>query len=160
MNSIEEITQEFEKISFCKCGCMQKTGIKPDPIKYYKYKKYGYIKGHYNSPKIGDYHLTPNQGIVWMKSQLEIKYALYLESIGIEYYYEPNPFAMNINGRDTTYTPDFLLLNDGDFIEIKVHWCDGDIDKLKSNKFKEDFCEYFRYEVLFEKDLIKLGINI
>jgi len=111
----------------------------------------------------GNYHLTPNQGIVWMNSQWEIKYALYLEQNDIDYYYEFYVFEMNI-GYDTTYRPDFYLPKTNKFIEIKGRdnyskWedCNG---KLKSNKFKKEFCEEFEYEVLFGSDLISLGIDL
>lgn len=111
---------------------------------------------------IGDYHQTPNQGIVWMKSQWELKYADYLEKNNIDYYYELYGFEMNI-GFDTTYYPDFFLLTENKFIEIKGRnnynkWEDTDISKQKSNKFKFEFCQNWSYEVLFKEDLKKLNI--
>jgi hypothetical protein len=82
----------------------------------------------------GDYHLTPNQGIVWMRSSWEILYAIYLESNNIDYYYELYAFEMIINDKLTTYRPDFFLPTQNKFVEIKGYFRD-EISKQKSDKF-------------------------
>lgn len=110
----------------------------------------------------GDYHLTPNQGSVWMRSSWEIAYAKYLEQNNIDYWYEVYTFPMVVNNKNTTYRPDFLLPTQNKFIEIKgrkdyEHWeyCSS---KQKSDKFKSDFCQNWSYEVLFFKELKILKI--
>lgn len=120
----------------------------------------------------GDWYKTPNQGIKFLRSQWEIKYAKYLDSQNIPWYYEFKGFSMNVgkesiyapNGKDTTYHPDFWLPDQNKFVEVKGRnnyesWNNNDDPKLKSDKFRNDFKEY-NYEVLFRDDLIKLGFNL
>lgn len=102
-------------------------------------------------------HSTPFQGERKMH-RWEHLYASYLDSIGEEYFYEPNPFAMNINGRDTTYTLDFFLLNSSKFVEVKGYWRDD--AKAKFEQFKEIIEQYYNYEVLMKEKLQNLGINL
>lgn len=105
----------------------------------------------------GTWYETP-QGKIFLKSSWELAYAKYLDSIGEEYYYEPSAFCMNINGKDTTYTPDFYLPNKGKFVEVKGYWRDD--AKAKFDYFSNipEINEYFGYELLMKDDLQKLGV--
>ena len=102
-------------------------------------------------------HYTPFQGEIKMHKWEHI-YASHLDSINELYLYEPDFFELNINGRDTTYTPDFILPIKNKFVEIKGYWRDD--AKLKSDTFKEQYKDTFNYEVLFKEDLINLGIDL
>lgn len=86
----------------------------------------------------------------YMKSSWEVKYARYLDSIGLDWTYEPN-FKLN-NGH--VYLPDFQL-STGDIIEIKGYM-------RKDAQIKWDmFCvEYpsVNKSLLRKDDLKKLGI--
>lgn len=121
----------------------------------------------------GDWYRTPCQGIKFLRSQWEIKYAKYLDSQNISWYYEFKGFPMNIgkdskyypNGKDSTYHPDFWLPSLNKFIEIKGRdnyesWDNNDDPKLKSDKFKNEFCKDWSYEVLFRDNLLELELNL
>lgn len=121
----------------------------------------------------GDWYRTPNQRIKFLRSQWEIKYAKYLDSQNISWFYEFKSFHMNIgkesiyapNGKDTTYHPDFWIPSLNKFIEIKGRdnyedWNNNDDPKLKSDKFKNEFCKEWSYEVLFRDNLKLLGFNL
>lgn len=107
-------------------------------------------------------HLTPFQGVKKM-FRWDYLYALYLESIGEPYFYEGGYMEMKIEGRNTSYTPDFSLPLKREFVEIKG-WMRPEA-KLKCDKFKEELNDeelmgIFGYKVLFQDDLKKLGIKI
>lgn len=120
--------------------------------------------GHLPSDKvgygIGSWYYTPCQGYKYLRSSYEIKYAEYLDQHNIKWYYEIKTFSITINInniiKDTTYTPDFYLSEYNKFIEIKGYL--DEEPKLKIEKFYELYS--YNLNVLFEKDLIKLGINL
>lgn len=57
-----------------------------------------------------------------MRSSWEIKFAQYLDNKNMEWLYEPKSFPIKYNEKEGTYTPDFLLLKENKFIEIKGWW--------------------------------------
>jgi len=103
------------------------------------------------------YYNSPFQGVVSLKGSYEYKYALYLDRNKIPWLYEPKAFPLNIEGRDTTYTPDFLLLNERKFIDTKGYLTPK--SKLKIDKFRTEYSN-LRLEVLFREDLQKSGIRV
>lgn len=116
--------------------------------------------GNIPSPKAGrgikTHYQSPFQGEVCFRSSYELKYAQYLDSIGEIWFYEAGYLEMNINGKDTTYTPDFSLPLRREFVEIKG-WM-RPLSKLKCEKFKEELEDpeligIFGYKVLFKDDL-------
>lgn len=140
--------------------------IHPEKIKKGKnssrYGKAPSIKSGYGK---GSHYQSPLQGQVYLRSSWELKYAQYLDSIGEPWFYEAGRFPMIINERDTTYRPDFCLPLKMEFIEVKGYWKEGDISKLKSDKFKEELNDeelmgIFGYKILFGEDLKKLGIDL
>lgn len=109
------------------------------------------------------YYQSPLQGEVCFRSSYELKYAQYLDSIGEPWFYEAEALEMVINGKETTYRPDFSLPLKCEFIEIKGYMSQK--SQLKCDKFKEELDDeelmgIFGYKVLFREDLQKLGIKI
>jgi hypothetical protein len=62
--------------------------------------------------------LTPYNGIVF-RSQLEARWAVFFDSLGIEYDYEPHSYEVGTGGRYVQYKPDFFLPGLSKYIEIK-----------------------------------------
>lgn len=62
------------------------------------------------------WHQQPDSAWICMRSNWEAAYAHYLDAKGVQYQYEPETFVLS-NGR--AYTPDFLLLEAEEYIEIK-----------------------------------------
>ncbi len=105
------------------------------------------------TPKHGKrfWYNSPLQGQICFRSSYEYKYALYLDSNNILWYYEPKTFELS---DEMTYTPDFFLPQFEKFIEIKG-WMRPKA-QLKIEKFQQEYP--FELEVLQKKDLQKLGV--
>jgi hypothetical protein len=58
-------------------------------------------------------------GSVLFKSILEARWAVFFDSLGITYTYEPDCFEVETGGRTVTYKPDFFLPDLSKYIEIK-----------------------------------------
>ncbi len=101
-------------------------------------------------------HTSPIQGEILMFRWEEL-YATYLDSIGEPYLYEHKAFPMIINRKETTYTPDFYLLNKNLYIEVKGYWRRD--AKEKSDKFQEMYSKDHDYKILYGEDLKNLGIK-
>ena len=102
-------------------------------VKKFGNYKSGYYKGYY------------------MRSGWEIKYAKYLDKNKIDWKYE----SMAFNLGSSFYIPDFYLVKQNKYIEIKGRWL-GDA-KRKFNRFKKLY-PFVGIEVLEGKELKKLGI--
>lgn len=70
---------------------------------------------------------SPNQGMVKMRSDWEVKTADYLTHNDINWYYE----YKRLNLRDVSYLPDFYLPDFDLYIEVKGRKKDIDIEKVK-----------------------------
>ena len=68
----------------------------------------GFGKGGYRND-IGHY----------VRSTYEHYFAQQLIKKNIEYFYEPKSFAIQVNGQETTFTPDFYLITENRWVEIK-----------------------------------------
>jgi len=104
----------------------------------------------------GKYYNTPLQGTKWFRSTWETKYALYLDKSNKEWYYELVHFPVNLNGKQTTYTPDFFLIDKYEFIDIKGY---SENNKDKIQAFIEQYPN-IKLKILFKKDLQNLGIKL
>jgi len=62
------------------------------------------------------WYVCPNGQTVSMRSQWEVWYAEYLKLNGIEFKYEPETFILEDG---SAYTPDFLLISSGEYVEVK-----------------------------------------
>lgn len=98
------------------------------------------------------YYNSPLQSRIRLRSSWELKYAQYLDSKNILWYYEYKTFNLG----DTTYTPDFFLIKDKKFIEVKGYMTNN--AQIKINRFLEQYNE--NLEILYKKDLLKLGIEL
>lgn len=98
---------------------------------------------HYNSPL---------QGKICFRSSYELAYAKYLDKNNILWYYEYKTFDLG----DITYTPDFFLVKENKFIEVK-----GYMSTYAQNKIDKFLEQYpYNFEILRKKDLLKLGIKL
>jgi len=98
------------------------------------------------------WYISSLQNEICFRSSYELEYAKYLDSKNILWIYEHKTFDLG----NMTYTPDFFLPQFEKFIEIK-----GFMSKkcqIKIDKFLEQY--HYNLEVLYKKDLIKLGIKI
>lgn len=75
---------------------------------------------------------TPNQGIVTMRSSWEVRFADYLTSSDKDWLYEPNTFKLS---NIISYRPDFYIVSEDLYVEVKGRLKDGDIVKI--NMFQE-----------------------
>jgi len=125
---------------------LEKHGEKEANIRYQKMidKKRKNVKRGKNSNLYGKCHhgkgcwyINTNHKKIWMRSSWEIKYAKYLDENNIKWLYEPEAFSIRYNNKDGTYTPDFYLINENLYIEIKGYWRDD--AKIKFNSFVEQY---------------------
>jgi hypothetical protein len=91
----------------------------------------------------------------WMRSSWEIKYAKYLDVKNILWEYEPKAFEITLNDINCTYRPDFYLVNENKYVEIKGYWrADA---KSKFDAFKEQYPDVL-IEVYMGRELNAMGI--
>lgn len=67
-------------------------------------------------------------GTIWMRSTYEARFANFLDTLDVEWSYEPKHFSV-LNGAKT-YLPDFYVPNIDAFIEIKGWWRDDAREKF------------------------------
>ena len=105
--------------------------------------------GFHNHWGKGQYHDTPNQGRVWMRSGWEIKSANYLTSLKLSWYYEFKWLRIDAM---RAYLPDFYVPSLELFIEVKGGRREEDVEKFLLAKE--------RYNVVLwdGATLLKLGI--
>jgi len=85
----------------------------------------------------GSWYECKDGSKVWMRSTWEVKFATYLDINKIEWLFEIKKFPINYLGKDGTYTPDFYLMKEDKYIEIKGWWRDD--AKIKYESFKEQY---------------------
>ena len=92
-----------------------------------------------------------------MRSSWEVKYAEYCDKHNISWVYEYTTFEIKVKNYKNTFTPDFYILKEKKFIEIKGYWYEK--SKIKFNAFKQQY-PHINIEVLDKKKLKQLGIKI
>ncbi len=122
------------------CGCYQKeqASLTGSTIGMNNYKcKY-------------KWYFIKNQKKIYCRSGFEALYASYLIKSNIAFEYEPTCFVLPNSKR---YTPDFLLLNENKYIEIK-----GSFKTNKSNQVENIriFNNNHDITVLFWEDIVKI----
>jgi len=80
----------------------------------------------------GSWYVCKDGSKVWMRSSWEIKLAKYLDQNNIEWLYEPKTFPINYGNKKGTYSPDFFLVKEKYFIEVKGWWRDDAFVKYSS----------------------------
>jgi len=106
-----------------------------------------------NSPFYGRQTKLPKWGKykgINMRSSWEIKFAKYLDKLGIKWQYEPKTFDLG----STTYTPDFKL-SDSVYVEIKGYM--SEIAYFKIKKFLKQYPD-IKLQILMQKDLKNLKV--
>jgi len=103
----------------------------------------------------GDWYTNKENIKIWMRSSWELKYAQYLDSNNIEWEYEYKHFDLVVNNKEVSYTPDFYLIKENKYIEIKGYWRDDAKDKFDS--FKEQYPNIC-IDLLMKKELKELKV--
>jgi len=85
-------------------------------------------------------------------SSWEMKYAMWLDSMDIEWERCKNKFPYEFENKKKNYIPDFFLKNTQEYIEIKGLKTDRDIAKW------EQFPKDLKLTILMESDLKSLGV--
>jgi hypothetical protein len=100
------------------------------------------------------WYTLPDGKVVSMRSQWEVWYAEYLRAKGIEFLYEPHTFTLQDG---SAYTPDFFLVNENKYIEVKG-WL-TDKHKCKIETFNKEHPD--KTLILADKQYLQaLGIDL
>lgn len=99
------------------------------------------------------YYESPLQGRVCFRSSWEKAYAEWLDEQEIVWTYEDKTFDLG----DSTYTPDFYLIKEEKYIEVKGYLTE--YAKVKMDKFAVLY-PLEKLDLLFANDLIELGVLI
>jgi len=103
---------------------------------------------------VGRWYETSDEKI-WLRSRWEYAVVLFLNRLGKRWRYEPTAFQITINGKKTTYTPDFYLVDDDSYIEVKGYWRNAYIAKHKA--FVETYPN-IKIDIWDKGKLLTLGI--
>ncbi|MEN3051309.1 MAG: hypothetical protein ABC596_05805 [Candidatus Methanosuratincola petrocarbonis] len=71
---------------------------------------------------VGAWFKLPDGSQIWLRSKWEYGVATYLTKEGHDWTYEPHAFPILVDGKHTTYTPDFYLSRTQEYIEVKGYW--------------------------------------
>lgn len=107
--------------------------------------KYGFCKEHWMETEkfqktIGRYSKRYDKGYienwwtekeVYLHSGLEKEFAEYLNEKNIKWR-KPDPFSYKIDGKEHKYYPDFYLIDEGKFIELKGYFWKSDKRKMNA----------------------------
>lgn len=95
-------------------------------------------------------YTTPNQGVVTMRSNWEVKVADYLTKQGLDWLYEPETFKLTDS---ISYRPDFYIIEKDYYIEVKGRLKKDSLEKINL------FMDSGHNLVLWDGcELLKLGI--
>lgn len=83
--------------------------------------------------KSGYLYQYDGKKVMLMRSRWEVAFAEYLDSVGVQWVYEPKSYYVGVGEwLGCTYTPDFLVLTEPDFLaEIKGEFTAKDREKLR-----------------------------
>lgn len=95
---------------------------------------------------------SPIAGRVYLRSTYELEYCKYLDSKGIRWKQNLEGFTYHYRGQEHKYFPDFVLLDENLYIEIKGFKRVNDEAKWKEFPHK--------LQILYYNDLQKLGILV
>ena len=97
-------------------------------------------------------HMHIDYNGVDMHGNWELKYAIYLDASDIKWIKCKDSFSYEYQEKLRKYTPDFYLIDTGEYIEIKGYMTEK--DDAKWSQFPEDKTLI----VLMKEELIQLGI--
>ena len=100
----------------------------------------------------GSWYKSKTAGTVYLDSSWELKYCKWLDENSINWKRNSLRFPYKYKGKVKNYIPDFYLIDEDTYIEVKGYKTDKDDAKWK----------YFPNElkVLYGNDLLQLGISI
>ena len=75
--------------------------------------------------------------VINTRSNVERKWVAYFDSMGIQYFYEPCTFSINVFQKNIEYTPDFYIPSLKSFVEIKGHGIPTEEAREKIKKVQE-----------------------
>lgn len=96
-------------------------------------------------------YVSPIAGKVFLQGTWEHKYAMWLDENKINWSKDITPFPYEFNGRKCKYFPDFHLVDENRYVEIKGY--ETDRDRAKWSQFPEKLL------VLKRKDLVSNPYN-
>lgn len=103
----------------------------------------------------GQWYTNNQDKKFWMRSSWEVKFATYLDKQNIQYEYEHKAYDLIINNQECSYRPDFYLIKENRYIEVKGYWRDD--AKIKFESFKEQYPQ-ISITLYMEPELKQLGI--
>ena len=103
----------------------------------------------------GDWYICKDGSKVWMRSSWEIGFAKYLDENNVMWIYEAKSFPITYNGKEGTYTPDFYIIKQNVYFEIKGWWRDDAY--IKYTSFKSQYPN-IEINIIDKNELLKLGI--
>jgi len=92
---------------------------------------------------------VPNQGKVWLRSSYELIFATYLVTKQVDFRYEIKRFILNAK----TFLPDFYLVKEDKFIEVKGWMKPSDLQKLREMK---EFYPNIQVDIIGGKEIDKI----
>jgi hypothetical protein len=110
----------------------------------------GYRKGGGRSN--GCWYESPIAGEVWLDSSYELAYAKWLDENKVKWKRNTEKFGYLYEGDEKNYIPDFYLVDENRYIEIKGFETEKDRAKWRDFPYK--------LEVLKKEDLLKIGCNL
>jgi hypothetical protein len=119
-NITKQVYADLKSEKVISCGCYQKEQA----------SKTGSTIGLNNYKNNYNWYFIKNGEIINCRSGFEVLYANYLITNNIEFKYEPKTFKLD-NGK--RYTPDFHLINENKYIEIKGYYIEDKYHHQKDN---------------------------
>lgn len=110
----------------------------------------GYRKGGGRSN--GCWYESPTAGEVWLDSSYELAYAKWLDENKIKWERNTEKFGYLYEGDEKNYIPDFYLVDEDKYIEIKGF--ETEKDRAKWRDFPHEI------EVLKKEDLLEMGCDL
>lgn len=92
---------------------------------------------------------------VCARSSWEFGVMLHFDRNEIDWKYEPQTFPITVNGKPTTYTPDFLLPDRQLYIEVKGYW--RPLHRAKYDAFQATYPD-LKIEAWEKPKLLEMGI--
>jgi len=94
---------------------------------------------------------SPIAGLIKVDGSWELKYAKYLDSINVNWKRNKKRFAyINLNGKKSTYCPDFWIEDWNTYVEVKGY--ETDLDKCKWKQFE------YPLKIVRRKEMRELGL--
>lgn len=120
--------------------------------------------GHPAAPARKVIYTKPDGSRMVLRSTYEALMASHLDKNNKQWVYEPGPaFPVSYvshtgTKKQGTYTPDFYVIDDDEFVEVKGWWQHPD-GKLKFDAFRMQYPE-LKVKLIMGDDITKLGFNL